>query len=728
MASSIGTSSGIPSIIKNPARNDILCGKGKECNAAEGSQRYRLIIDSFRRKYSAAATRTGKMEVTMEIYRLLVKTKSRFLRYNEAEQGWAEIPFLQARDKIGHALRFANRSNRRTPEFKGALEALGLTGSLSDQDAPSSCGDVAPSSSTTSPVASADGALSSCSGPQQMPKCEPQGPLRKKIKRDASEDLYVVVKGADKTQKNEPVPSCSPEDTHSKQIKPDETMIKRKRMVTGLMSPSFDLSSILGGRTKEPGEQQAPSSSAVKQPKGGGSVSVPSEMMPFLDPTSKISASLYEGIKTQERATGGSLPHANSCLASAVQAGNSTPQTNTYMEWMMSTPKFSGPFALFDNSSHESGLQSLSTRHLASTHPTLGLKKLPVDTPDPSSVVRTMQTSCESASKDPCQMVDQHCGRLSNPFSRGDFQGNWGATSTATFTSTAGSDDWKKLAGPPAFDLPQGNPSTFASTAGSDDWKKLAGPPAFDIPKGSTSTTTSSAIPVDWKNDGPPTFDAQNGSTASVCSTSSKDWKNLEGPPEVDVQLGTSFVPSDTVTYSAPFGMQSFEFEAQSLLMRDTLGQKLCNKGPNRKTCNMKKAEERPAAANRVTAPLPNRLKKCPKVHSYADHEEESTGGVSSYDDLLSEYLVARNATSSLKDRDDSNWKAPDKQTIVAPPSNYIGPPPVRSLMLRKPSRAVVDRLPSPTTKPNDLALIHEAARDIDEWSDRTSPPASPCR
>lgn len=93
-------------------RYDILCGKGKECNSAEGSQRYRLVIDSYRQKYALASTRHKKCAITLEIYDLLAKTHSRFLKYNEKMKAWEELPFMQARDKIGHALRFANRRGR----------------------------------------------------------------------------------------------------------------------------------------------------------------------------------------------------------------------------------------------------------------------------------------------------------------------------------------------------------------------------------------------------------------------------------------------------------------------------------------------------------------------------------------------------------------------------------------------------------------------------------------
>ena len=95
--------------IQAPTDTDILCGKSKQCHTSPGSQRYRLIIDSYRHRYANALTRHDKMEITMEICELFRKTNSRFLKYNTSEKAWKEIPFLIARDKIGHALRFQNR-------------------------------------------------------------------------------------------------------------------------------------------------------------------------------------------------------------------------------------------------------------------------------------------------------------------------------------------------------------------------------------------------------------------------------------------------------------------------------------------------------------------------------------------------------------------------------------------------------------------------------------------
>lgn len=122
--------------------NDILCGKGKECNAFPGTQRYRQIIDSFLHQYAKALTRHSKMDLTRKIYEVLAMTGSRFLKYNRSEKAWQEVSFLIARDKIGHALRFQYRKIdseklQEDVEVTKKMPAKSLTETFGADEAPS---------------------------------------------------------------------------------------------------------------------------------------------------------------------------------------------------------------------------------------------------------------------------------------------------------------------------------------------------------------------------------------------------------------------------------------------------------------------------------------------------------------------------------------------------------------------------------------------------------------
>ena len=78
----------------------------------QGSRRFRSIIECYKAQYQAALTKYDKTSVTRDIYDLLCHVGSRFLKRHPASGDWQEITPSAARDKIGHALRFANRTSR----------------------------------------------------------------------------------------------------------------------------------------------------------------------------------------------------------------------------------------------------------------------------------------------------------------------------------------------------------------------------------------------------------------------------------------------------------------------------------------------------------------------------------------------------------------------------------------------------------------------------------------
>ena len=91
---------------------DILCGKEKHCVSHQGSLDFRVVIDQYAAKYAEAITKQEKMNVTKEIYDMLGAKNARFLKMNQKTKNWEELSSLLARDKISHALRFANREKK----------------------------------------------------------------------------------------------------------------------------------------------------------------------------------------------------------------------------------------------------------------------------------------------------------------------------------------------------------------------------------------------------------------------------------------------------------------------------------------------------------------------------------------------------------------------------------------------------------------------------------------
>ena len=72
------------------------------------------------------------MSITRSIYNMVLQT-SRFLKFNEGTNCWEKINSENARDKIGHSLRFANRTNKR----KTKKSQHKRTGSCSSQQSDS---------------------------------------------------------------------------------------------------------------------------------------------------------------------------------------------------------------------------------------------------------------------------------------------------------------------------------------------------------------------------------------------------------------------------------------------------------------------------------------------------------------------------------------------------------------------------------------------------------------
>lgn len=282
--------------IKQPNRYDILCGKGKECNGSEGSQRYRLVIDSFREKYASAATRHQKCAITLQIYDLLAKTASRFLKYNDKMGAWEELPFMTARDKIGHALRFANRKSSK----KGSqMSAAAAAAAAADLELPMTCSSISPMT---------NGSMISTTSTSMIPlqgQNEPQG-------RRNTLDVTTLMSQARTLAAQRQARQITPRKTNGDAKKTDDSMQSQHH---GHALGQLSLRNLLNGRTPSVNQiqpQQFLSQSLAgvagllqndtnsKRVDGGGSSSSscgkPQERSPMLAPVAPASATLEEEV------------------------------------------------------------------------------------------------------------------------------------------------------------------------------------------------------------------------------------------------------------------------------------------------------------------------------------------------------------------------------------------------------------------------------------------------
>jgi len=101
-------------VVIKPRESDVICGKSRTSHP--GNQQFTNIIELHREKYHVATEKRYRMDITKEIYSSFGRSSSRFLRFRtnrssnkDDKQYWEELTEVEARDKISHALRFANR-------------------------------------------------------------------------------------------------------------------------------------------------------------------------------------------------------------------------------------------------------------------------------------------------------------------------------------------------------------------------------------------------------------------------------------------------------------------------------------------------------------------------------------------------------------------------------------------------------------------------------------------
>lgn len=94
-------------LIENPAKHDVLCGRGGRVNAHEGNLLFRTHVAAFKFEYVLLTKKIEKSNMQCEIVKLIRKLDppGRFLKIDQASMLWIEIGDDSARKKAGQALR-----------------------------------------------------------------------------------------------------------------------------------------------------------------------------------------------------------------------------------------------------------------------------------------------------------------------------------------------------------------------------------------------------------------------------------------------------------------------------------------------------------------------------------------------------------------------------------------------------------------------------------------------
>ncbi|GFH61087.1 hypothetical protein CTEN210_17563 [Chaetoceros tenuissimus] len=97
--------------IRNPTKEDVLCGRGGGINAHEGNVAFRQMVHEQKERYNVAANKQEKAEISQQIVDQIKEKGGRFLQkddsrgYSSSGSFWVEIDNMKAIAKTSQALR-----------------------------------------------------------------------------------------------------------------------------------------------------------------------------------------------------------------------------------------------------------------------------------------------------------------------------------------------------------------------------------------------------------------------------------------------------------------------------------------------------------------------------------------------------------------------------------------------------------------------------------------------
>lgn len=97
---------------------DIMCGRGKRALNNIGNRRFRITCGMHLEKYLNSKTRAEKTARVTQIIEIVRSNGGHFVKQDTATKQWFDIGDIRAADKVGHALRDADKELHRKDAFE----------------------------------------------------------------------------------------------------------------------------------------------------------------------------------------------------------------------------------------------------------------------------------------------------------------------------------------------------------------------------------------------------------------------------------------------------------------------------------------------------------------------------------------------------------------------------------------------------------------------------------
>lgn len=107
-----------------PGLYDVLCNRGRRAFQSIGNRRFRLIIENHSAKYDAMKVRAERSMMVISIVKVIESAGGNFLKQRK-DGTWEKATKVQAKEKVGHALRAALTA-RRTQTVRTIYDVLAV--------------------------------------------------------------------------------------------------------------------------------------------------------------------------------------------------------------------------------------------------------------------------------------------------------------------------------------------------------------------------------------------------------------------------------------------------------------------------------------------------------------------------------------------------------------------------------------------------------------------------